>query len=161
MRFRPPQLTLDVEGVLHLAGRVLLGNEHGVEVPEGRLDEVVGGHLGEAEVEEDLAELLAHLEKRMQCAAVGRLSLRGKVVLLELGVLPLAGSEHVRAQVRLEHLDLGRELGTLGDAEVELFPRNHKLALHQLLDHLVAAGVAARRLHLAQLVGSLVDRRVC
>lgn len=41
--------TLNVEGVLHLSSRMLLRNEHGIEVPEGRLDELIRRHLGETE----------------------------------------------------------------------------------------------------------------
>lgn len=36
------------EGVVLVSGRVLLGLEQGVEVPERALDEVVGRHLREA-----------------------------------------------------------------------------------------------------------------
>lgn len=36
------------EGVVLVSGRVLLGLEQGVEVPEGALYEVVGRHLCEA-----------------------------------------------------------------------------------------------------------------
>lgn len=43
-------LTGNVEGVLQLTRGVLLRNEHGVEVPERRLDEVVRRHLGETVV---------------------------------------------------------------------------------------------------------------
>jgi hypothetical protein len=41
--------TFDVEGILHLASRMLLRHEHGVEIPESRLDKLVGWHFGESE----------------------------------------------------------------------------------------------------------------
>ena len=52
-----------------VARGVLLRLEERIKVPEGRLDVVGGGHLGEAHLCEDLAELRAHLEQRMQVAA--------------------------------------------------------------------------------------------
>lgn len=42
-------LTRQEEGVVLVSGRVLLGLKQGVKVPEGALNEVVGGHLSEAE----------------------------------------------------------------------------------------------------------------
>lgn len=42
------ELTLEVEGVLHLASGVLLRHEKAVEVPEARLDEPVRRHLSES-----------------------------------------------------------------------------------------------------------------
>lgn len=44
-------LTRQEEGVVLVSGRVLLGLKQGVKVPEGALNEVVGGHLSEAEGE--------------------------------------------------------------------------------------------------------------
>lgn len=43
------RLTRQEEGVVLVSGRVLLGLEQGVKVPERALNKVVGGHLGEAE----------------------------------------------------------------------------------------------------------------
>ena len=42
---------------------MLLGLEEGVKVPEAALHIVVGGHLGEAHLQEDLAVLGPHLEQ--------------------------------------------------------------------------------------------------
>ena len=42
---------------------MLLGLEKGVKVPEAALDIVVGGHLGETHLQEDLAVLGSHLDK--------------------------------------------------------------------------------------------------
>ena len=44
-------LTGHEEGVVLVSGRMLLRLEQGVKVPEGTLNEVVGGHLAEAEEE--------------------------------------------------------------------------------------------------------------
>lgn len=49
------------EGVVCVTRRVLLRLEEAVKVPEGALHVVVGGHLCEAHVGEDLAVLAAHL----------------------------------------------------------------------------------------------------
>jgi hypothetical protein len=43
-------------------GRVLLGLEQGVKVPEAALHVVVGRHLGKAELKEDLPVFSPHLE---------------------------------------------------------------------------------------------------
>lgn len=43
----PPPRTLQEEGVVLVPRRVLLGLEEGVEVPEGALHKIVGGHLRE------------------------------------------------------------------------------------------------------------------
>jgi len=47
---------------------MLLRHEEGIEIPEAVLDVVVGGHFGEAHLEENLSELGAHFEERMQVA---------------------------------------------------------------------------------------------
>lgn len=51
MRSPKPGLTRQEESVVLIAGRVLLRLEQRVEVPEGALDEVVGGHFSEPAVE--------------------------------------------------------------------------------------------------------------
>jgi hypothetical protein len=43
-------------------GRVLLGLEQGVKVPEAALHVVVGRHLGEAQLKKDLPVFRPHLE---------------------------------------------------------------------------------------------------
>lgn len=50
---------------------VLLGLEERVKVPEGALNEVVGWHLSEPHLQEDLPELGADLEQGVQVATVG------------------------------------------------------------------------------------------
>ncbi len=42
-------LTRDEEGVMLVSSWVLLGLEQRIEVPEGALDEVIGGHFCESE----------------------------------------------------------------------------------------------------------------
>jgi hypothetical protein len=61
-RYQPPPLTCEEEGVVRVAGWVLLRLEQGIKVPEGGLHVVVGGHLLKAHLGEDLAELGAHLQ---------------------------------------------------------------------------------------------------
>jgi hypothetical protein len=51
----------DEEGIMGVPGRVLLGLEQGVKVPEAALHVVVGRHLGEAELKEDLPVFRPHL----------------------------------------------------------------------------------------------------
>jgi len=70
------------EGVLHVAGRVLLGDEEGIEVPKTGINKAVSfsehirkyqyrnillssGHLNEALVKEDVSELSPHFVQRM------------------------------------------------------------------------------------------------
>ena len=47
-----------------------LGLEEGIEVPEGRLNELVRGHFLEAHLHEDLTELVTDLEKRMEITSL-------------------------------------------------------------------------------------------
>ncbi len=85
----------DVKGVLQIARGVLLGHEEGIKVPEARLDKLVGGHLLETHLEEDLAEFLADLVEGVQGTGilVGTEGL--EVVGLEVGRLPGACGDHV------------------------------------------------------------------
>jgi hypothetical protein len=66
----------------------LLWLEKSIKVPEGGLHEAVGGHLGEAHLEEDVPEFGPHFEQRMQMAAGRRHAHRLEVVLLEMFVAP-------------------------------------------------------------------------
>ena len=67
-------LTLHEEGVVRVAGGVLLRLEQCVKVPERALNVVVGGHFAEAKLEKDLAVLGADLEQRVQVPAIGWLA---------------------------------------------------------------------------------------
>lgn len=73
-------------------------------------------------IEEDLAELLADLEERVEGSSVRLLAHGGKVVLLEAGVLPGAALEHVDGKVSLVSLDLEGELGALAGLVVDQLP---------------------------------------
>ena len=54
---RQRQFLIEVKGVLHLPGRVVLRLEKGVEIPERALDDPAV-HLGKSHLEEDLAHLV-------------------------------------------------------------------------------------------------------
>ncbi len=49
--------TLHEEGVVHVAGRVLLRLEQGIKVPEGALDIIIRRHLREPHLKKDGAKL--------------------------------------------------------------------------------------------------------
>lgn len=133
----------DVKGILQVAGGVLLGHIEGVKVPEASLDKFVGGHLLEAHVEEDLAELLSHLVKRVEGASILVRAEGLEVVGLEVGRLPRARGEHVSRQVGLFLLDFEGELGALFDLEADNLLHLDQLALLQVGEDL---GVASFRL---------------
>ena len=81
-----------VERVLHLAGRVVLRLEEGVEVPERRLDHR-RDDFGEAHLEERAAGLLDDLAERVD---LGRVDVFGReldVVGAEFDFAPGAGFE--------------------------------------------------------------------
>ena len=93
---------------------------------------LVGSHLLEAHLEEDLPELGADLVEGVQGAGalVGAEGL--EVVRLEGGGLPGAGGEHLGGQVSGLLGDLEGELGGLVDAEGDDFLRLDQLALLQV-----------------------------
>ena len=55
-------LTGQEEGVVRISRRMLLWLEEGVKIPEAALHVIVGGHLLEAHLDENLPELTAHLK---------------------------------------------------------------------------------------------------
>lgn len=130
----------DVEGVLQVAGRVLLGHEEGVEVPEAGLDELVGGHLLEAHLEEDLAEFLADLVEGVQGTGVLVGAEGLEVVWLEVGRLPGARGDHVGGQVGLFFLDREGKLGSLFGLEANNLLHLDELALLEVGKSLGIAG---------------------
>lgn len=110
-------LTGQEEGVVLVSGRVLLGLEQGVKVPERAFYEVVGRHLCEAaesrgfilclclfcvckmasftysyspHLQEDLPELCSHLHQRVQVATVRGHAHGLKVVGLKFLLFPAA-----------------------------------------------------------------------
>ena len=70
----------DEESVLRVAGGVALGLEQRVEVPEGGLHELVGGHLTESHFQQDFAELGTDHQQWVQVPAVRLLAQRTEVV---------------------------------------------------------------------------------
>ena len=96
------------ERVLRIAGRMALRLEQRVEVPERRLHELVGGHLREAHLQKDLAELRSHHQQRMQVTALRLLAQGAEIVSIR--------KEKEGERVRLERD--GAEIGVqhvLGD----------------------------------------------
>ena len=57
---------LDEESILSITSRVRLRLEESIEVPEGRLDELVGRHFIEAHLQENFSELITDLEERVE-----------------------------------------------------------------------------------------------
>mmetsp|Transcript_6199 Transcript_6199/g.14881 ORF Transcript_6199/g.14881 Transcript_6199/m.14881 type:complete len:280 (-) Transcript_6199:20-859(-) len=90
-----------------------LGLEQTVEVPEGRLDPLVGGHFVKAHLQQDVAELGPNLEEGVEVSPADLLPQGLEVVLLELGRLPRPGIQHLLGQV-------GRLL--LADGSIGLSP---------------------------------------
>ena len=105
------------ERVVAVPRRMLLRLEQRVEVPERRLYVVVGGHLLEAHLQQDGAELVAHLHERVESAGGGGDTARLEVVLLQRGGGPGGGAQHVQRQVGQLRLALRGEGGALGDGE--------------------------------------------
>lgn len=67
------------ECIVSIPGRMLLWLEQCIKVPEGALHILVGGHLGEAHLQEYLTELRADFEQGMQVATFWRGSWNGQV----------------------------------------------------------------------------------
>ena len=132
---------LDEEGVVRITGGMRLRLEQTVEVPEGRLDPLVGGHLMEAHLQEDVAELGPNLEEGVEISATNLLTQGLEVVLLELRRLPRTGIQHLLGQV-------GRLL--LADGGVRLAPSDlvgferHKIDQLPPLESLDDLGIDGR-----------------
>jgi hypothetical protein len=95
------------------------------------------GHLNETLVEEDLAELLAHLHQRMQSTSVLLRTQSGKVIRLEVGSLPLARLEHLRCEIRVLDRHLLCVLVALGNDIADDFCDGNQLALLEVGEELV------------------------
>lgn len=122
-----PSPTQQEEGVVLVARRVLLRLEQCVEIPEGALHKIIRGHLREPErgatsplgdeektpvsppplleeppdsphLQEDLAQLRAHLEQRVQVAAGRGQPQGGEVVGFEGQTAPGASGKGVRGR---------------------------------------------------------------
>jgi len=75
---------LEEEGIVHIASRVALWLEEGVEVPERTFNVFTCRHLIETHLEKDLSEEGAYLQQGVEVATFRHLSLRVEVVVLEL-----------------------------------------------------------------------------
>ena len=75
----------DEERVLGITGGVTLGLEQSIEVPEGGLHELVGGHFLETHLQQNLAELSTHHQQGMQIATLGLLSKSTEIVTRDEG----------------------------------------------------------------------------
>lgn len=95
------------------------------------------GHLNEALVEEDLAELLAHLHQRMQSTSMLLRTQSSKVVRLEVCGLPLARLEHLGGEIGVLDGHLLCVLVALGDFVADDFCDCDQLALLEVGEELV------------------------
>lgn len=95
------------------------------------------GHLNEALVEEDLAELLADLHERMQSTSLLLSTLGSKVVGLEVCSLPLARLEHLRCEIGVLDGHLLCVLVALGNLVADDFGDGDQLALLEVGEQLV------------------------
>lgn len=90
---------LEEKGVVHISRRVALRLEKSIEVPEGALYVPIGGHFIETHLQKNLSEVSSYLQERVQMASVSQKSIGVKVKLLELGVFPRTGPNHLSSQV--------------------------------------------------------------
>eukprot|EP00042_Codosiga_hollandica_P053874 m.716109 g.716109 ORF g.716109 m.716109 type:complete len:473 (+) comp58794_c0_seq2:749-2167(+) len=119
------------EGVVHVASRVLLGLEEGVEIPERRLHEVVGGHFGEAHFEENLAVLGSDFEQWVKRAVLHRFAKRIEIELLEGLGGPRTIQQHLCRQIRLGLHDRQSEVLALADVQALDCLLRNEIALGQ------------------------------
>lgn len=68
------------EGILSITSRMTLGLEQSIKVPEGGLYELVGWHLLEAHLQQDLTEFGSNHQQRMQITALRLLSQGTEIV---------------------------------------------------------------------------------
>lgn len=118
----------------NLGGNLLVGVVK-KEESQGLLP--ASGHLNETLVEEDLAELLAHLHQGMQSTSTLLSSKCGEVVGLEVCSLPLARLEHFGCEVGVLNRHLLCVLGTLGRNIADDLCDGDQLALLQVGEKLV------------------------
>lgn len=101
---------------MSITGRVALGLEKRVEVPERAFDIPLSWHLVEAHLQQNLAELRAHFKQRVEVAALGDLADSVEVVLLELGVFPAACAQHISSELGFQLLPFGHVVPSLCNA---------------------------------------------
>lgn len=104
---------LQEECIVHVTSGVTLRLEEGVKVPERALNELASWHLVEAHFKENLAELSADLEKRVQVATLRDLTLSIEIEFLEFSIFPCPASNHVHSEISLELLPLWSKVRSL------------------------------------------------
>ena len=112
---------------MRVSCRVHLWLEERIEVPEAGLYEIVCGHFLEAHLQEDFAELRAHLEQRMQVASGWGHAQRFEIVFLHFHSTPRARREQLLAQVDQLLLSLQGEFLSLTNNEI---PRLRRRVTH-------------------------------
>ena len=101
---------LQEEGIVHVSSRVTLWLEEGIEVPEGALNEFVGGHFIESHFEKNLSEHSSDLQERVQMTSLTSDTLSIEVKGLELLFLPCPALKHLSGEVSLQFLSDGSEI---------------------------------------------------
>jgi hypothetical protein len=119
-------------------------------------------HLDETLVEEDLAELLAHLHEGMQSTSVLLTTHSSKIVRLEVCSLPLARLEHFRCEIGVLNRHLLCVLVTLGNNIADDLVDRDELALLEVGEKFVVGkrlGALDGREGVAGCVFGRVDQR--
>ena len=93
-----------------VSGWMLLGLEKGVKVPERILDEIVGRHLTETHLEENLSVFCSDFQERMKMSRLRLNSERVEIVRFKVGGFPISARNHFRRQIRFALVDLQREV---------------------------------------------------
>ena len=104
---------LQEECIVHITSGVTLRLEESVKVPERAFYELACWHLVETHFEENLAELGADLQKRVQVTTLRDLTLSIEVEFLEFCIFPCTASNHVHSEIGLELLPLWSEVRSL------------------------------------------------
>ena len=127
---------LQEECIVHVTSGVTLRLEEGVKVPERAFNELASWHLVEAHFEENLAELSAYLEKRVQVATFRDLTLSIEIKFLEFSIFPCTTSNHVHSEISLELLPLWSEVSSLSHLIALVTDNIDKLSFLHLLHYL-------------------------
>eukprot|EP01137_Pigoraptor_chileana_P025788 Opistho-2@95806 len=150
----------DEERVVAITCRVLLRLEEGIEVPEGRFDEVVCRHFGEPHFEENLAEFLAHFHEWVKVTARRRNAERVEVVVLEFECLPLAACQHFCGEIGDGLFDLSCESRPLAHLKRLDDQCCGKLSLLEVLDVIFGELCIVLLLDVLEIHAHLVDNRI-
>jgi hypothetical protein len=92
---------------------VTLRLEECVKVPERAFNELACRHLVETHFEENLSELGADLQKRVQVTTLRDLTLSIEIEFLEFCIFPCTASNHVHSEIGLKLLPLWSEVRSL------------------------------------------------